>query len=471
MRNFLRYFILIFAVVLVSCEDLVDGINDNPNELILEDVDPQFLLTGTMLANSVAQAGHLNRISGMWSGQLTGFTSLYSNIYGYAISTAESVTTWSRIYVGTVPNVRTIRAQAPSDALLQGISKTMEAHAVGTAASLFGDVPYSQVFDEEIADPVFDGQMSVMQAMTSLLGDAINDLSNAPSRDLPEDIYFEGNADAWREAAATLQARYYMQMKDYSAAYSAALNGIASEENTMKYMPRGEASVSSGDKNLFWEILEGSRAGDIGTGDSHLMQMLDPANADSRNNAKTDETARFGYYRIDESGGGANTGIIEQFEPHRLISYEENLLILAEAAARTQDFTTALGHLNDLRAFLNAGGRLNANFVGETFLYEAYEEADFQSGGMENPDGIDATRALLREIIEERYVSGFGTFMPFNDARRLRKTDSDVAVDFPLNTSTASQHPERFPYSDDELATNGNAPTEPGIFSVTEVNK
>ena len=53
--------------------------------------------------------------------------------------------------------------------------------------------------------------------------------------------------------------------------------------------------------------------------------------------------------------------------------------------------------------------------------YEAYEAADFAPGGMENADNIDADRALLREIIEERYISGFGTFIPFNDARQVAK--------------------------------------------------
>jgi hypothetical protein len=202
-----------------------------------------------------------------------------------------------------------------------------------------------------------------------------------------------------------------------------------------------------------------------------MMQLIDPSNDKSRNNTKTNEEARFKYYRIDETGGRANLGIIEQFEPHILVGYKENLLILAEAGLRTQNFDTGLGHLNDLRAFLNSGGFLNANFVDEPYLYEPYVAADFAPGGMENQDGIDQTRALLREIVEERYISGFGMYMPFNDARRLRKDDSDIAVPIPLNTSTATAQPERLPYSDDELNANPNAPQEPGIFTVTPVNQ
>lgn len=472
MRIIIKSFILIMGIMLVSCQSLVDGINENPNELTAGDIEAELFLTGAQLANAVAQNGHLNRISGMYSGQLTGIASLYSNIYGYSLSTAESVSTWSRIYIGVIPNVRHIRNAAPNDALLVGICKVMEAHAIGTAASLFGDVPYSQVNDPDIADPQFDGQVSVFDAAIALLDGAIDDLGNATSRGLSVDIYFEGDASKWQEAAYTLKARYLLQKKDYNGALIAAQNGISSSAGNMQYIPRGDAALTEGDKNLFYEILEGSRAGDIGTGNSYMIQLLTDTLPIYRGNAKTDETARLGYYTINENSGSANQGIIEQFEPHNMVTYQENTLIMAECEARAGNFSNALGHLNDLRAWLNGGGQLNSNFSGEPYQYDAYDAADFANGGMENADGIDDTRALLREIIEERYISGFGTFIPFNDARRLRASDSDIAVPFPLNTATASQHPERLPYSDDELNSNSNAPAEdPGIFQKTAVNQ
>jgi len=62
--------------------------------------------------------------------------------------------------------------------------------------------------------------------------------------------------------------------------------------------------------------------------------------------------------------------------------------------------------------------------------------------------------------------------MPFDDARRLRRGESDLIVPFPLNTASATLFPERMPYSDNELNTNGNAPSDdPGIFMKTEVNQ
>jgi len=471
MKNITRGIFLILVAMIMSCQSIVEGINDNPNKITIEDVNANLFLTGAMLANSSASAGHLNRISGLYSGQLTGLSSLYSNIYGYTLSSAESVGTWSRIYIGIIPNVRHIRAQLPNDALMQGICKTLEANAIGLAASLFGNVPYSQINDEEIDDPSFDSQVAVLDAVNALLESAIGDLSGASSRGIDEDIYFGGDAGKWLAVANTLKARNHMHMRDYSAAYAAALNGIPSADGNMRHIPRGDESITSGDKNLFWEILEGSRAGDIGSADSYLAGMLDPTSATYRGNDKTDETARGAYSYISESGGADNLGIIQQFEPQNLVSFEENHLILAEAGARTAGFERGLQHLNEFRAWLNGGGRLNANFADQVFKYEAYEAADFVSGGMENADGLSDDRALLREIIEERYVSGFGQFMPYDDARRLRKGESDIAVPFPLNVASASAHPERMPYSDDELNSNSNAPTEPGIFTKTEVNQ
>lgn len=371
-----------------------------------------------------------------------------------------------------VTNVRHIRDTVPDDKLLVGIAKILEAHAVGSMAILMGDLPYSEI-GGEVDDPKFDSQVAALKALTSLLDDGISDLNSASTREESYDLYFGGDKDYWIAAAYTLKARYALAQKDYSAALSAANNGISSSSGDLLHIPRGDASSQAGDKNLFNTILAGSRTGDIGTGDSYLMQLLNDTTDVYRGNDKTDETARFGYYKVDESSASANLGIIEQFEPQPMVTYFENQLIKAEAAARTSGFDDGLSYLNDYREWLAGGGRLNANFHDSTqYKYEAYVEADFESGGMENSDGVSKDDALLREIVEERYVSGFGTFMPFNDHRRLRGAgETDLIPPFPLNNAAASQHVERLPYAQDELTSNENAPDDPGLYAATEVNE
>ena len=470
MKNMFSLILIASMLVLPSCEIPTD-LNDNPNEITLQDVDPNLFLNGAQLANIMVQNSHVNRISGMFSGQLIGYTSLYSNIYGYSLSTVESNDEWRGCYTGVLTNVRHIREAAPDDKLLVGMSKVLEAHAVGTLAILMGDVPYLEVVSET-ADPVFDSQLEVLAELTLLLDRAISDLGSASSRTEDYDIYYNGDKDKWLAAAYTLKARYALIQSNYSAALTAANMGISSSAGDMNYIPRGDAAVSQGDKNLFNAILSGSRTGDLGNNGSYLLELLNDTTSAYRGNAKTNETARHNYYKIDETSGEGNLGVIERFEPMPMVTYFENQLIKAEAAARTG--ADGLGHLNDYRAWLAGGGRLNTTFNSDTTIqYDAYVSADFASGGMENSDGVSAETALLREIIEERYVSGFGTFMPFNDHRRLRgDSETDLIVPFPLNTTAAAAygHVERIPYAQDELTSNSNMTEDPGLYAKTKVN-
>ena len=460
-------------IFITSCEDILEGINDNPNDIIVSDVEERLFLTGIQLANVQLNCGHLNRIGGMYSGQLIGYSSLYSNIYGFSLSTAESNSEWGYIYVNIMSNTRHIINNS-NNQLLVGIAKVIEAHAVGTGASLFGDIPYSEAGNLEISDPIFDSQLDVYRDVIILLDNAISDLNSVGTGSISEDIYFGGDKAKWIAAAYTLKARFYLHQKDYSNAFTAAQNGIPSADGDMVYNPPGNAG--SGDRNLFWTILEGSRSGDIGNsdqGESYLIQMLDASNTFSRNNSKTDETARKGFYTIDSSGGVANKGIIEETQPQNMVTFFENELILAECAARNGNLSDGLPYLNNVRAWMNTGGHLNSNFQSEAYSYLPYNGADFASGGIENTDAVDSKTAFLREVIEERYVSGFGMHMPYNDSRRLRKSDTNIAVPYVLFDGPQSgPWPERMPYATTEINSNSNSPADdPGIFVKTEVNK
>ena len=219
MKKYLRYIALSVCLLGFSCEDLVDDINENPNEILPEEIEARLFLSGAMLANNAAQAGHLKQDIRYVVG-----TACWTNFpilqifYGYSISTAESVGTWARVYIGMIPNLRHIRTVSPDDALLVGISKVLEAQGIGTIANLMGDVPYTEVNDPEIEDPKFDDQISVLTSSIALLESAISDLSGAESRPLTEDLYFEGDAERWIRVAWTLKARYHMHMKDFAAA-------------------------------------------------------------------------------------------------------------------------------------------------------------------------------------------------------------------------------------------------------------
>ena len=154
-----------------------------------------------------------------------------------------------------------------------------------------------------------------------------------------------------------------------------------------------------------------------------------------------------------------------------LVGYEETLLILAETAVRAGKVAEGITQLNKLRAYLAGGKAFIKLNAADALKYDPYELVDFEKNGIENLDGIATDRALLREIIEERYVSGFTGLLAFDDLRRLGSKEKDIAVLPPFNSTTIKQYPQRFIVAQSELSANQNAPVDAGIFSVTEVNR
>ncbi|NQW35719.1 MAG: SusD/RagB family nutrient-binding outer membrane lipoprotein [Flavobacteriales bacterium] len=463
----------VFLIATISCDDYLD-VNENKNQLV-EVPTGTLLLKGTLLANAQVQQGHLSRTSMYYTGGLIGLQLVQQTLYNYDYTPGDSNGTWSQVYNGILVQNKEIRRLSPNLDLLNGIIDVNEALAVGTATSLFGDIPYSAAVPDGASlnspDPTFDAQADVYASLQTLLDGAINKITNATTSVGSEDIYNNGSKTKWVQAANTLKARYYLQTKQYAQALNYVGSGISSAANTLAYHPIGEVD---GNSNILSNFVTSSRAGDMTGNGAFYRDLIDPANGNSRNNAKTDEMARRKYSYIKGNGEQAD-GIDDPATAMKLVSYEENLLIWAECLLRGGNTQDAIDKLNQLRAFLNSGSAFNLISGTDTFMYAAYDLTDFQTGGMENMDNIATDRAVLREIIEERYVTGFTTFMPFNDARRLKKSDSDVIVPFPFQDRgqpVPSVNPQRLLYPQDEINANSNIPSPiPDIFTPTPINQ
>lgn len=80
--------------------------------------------------------------------------------------------------------------------------------------------------------------------------------------------------------------------------------------------------------------------------------------------------------------------------------------------------------------------------------------------------GLSKNTALLREIVEERYVTFIGQLEQFSDVRRTKNEIGLVPV-------TGSSLPQRFFYPQSEINTNANTPKliPADLFKPTEVNQ
>lgn len=462
---------IIGAIVLTSCSKLVEGVNTDPNNPV--DADGNSMLTSIMVGNMNIQEGDLARFAGMWSGHFRGFTQQYQSYHQYTVIARNFDAAWQRIYSGAFKNIRILKAKAAqvNNRRLLGVTQVLEANLLGTTTALWGDIPYSEAADDRFPNPKFDPQAQVYTALQTLLDSAIVNLNSTAFVDFAaQDIHFAGNMSRWIQTANTLKARYFLQVRDYPRALAAALNGINAQANNFM---APHFATNRGAFNLYFQFLSLDRPNWIDATGMYAPSILNPTNTRYRGNAKTNDRARWQYFY--NSANNLNftvNGFFGQTTFFPLVSFAENLLILAEADTRINGFTAGLARLNTYRAYMNTGAYINTTYLTTgNWRFDPYVAADFAAGGMENAatPALAQDRALLREIMEERYVTFIGQLEGYNDLRRVFK-ETDIRVPVPLNFGT--QFPQRFIYPQFEIDINTAVPNPlPTIFDPTPVNR
>lgn len=467
-KNYIICFFLFST--LLSCKKAVEGINVDPTNP--QDADAITMLTSVEVSNMVVQEGELARQSSIWNGNFTGEQFQYQSINQYLMIAQNYNDPWALIYATSLKNTRLMKAKAyqTNNLRLVGVAQVIESNLLGTATALWGDVPDKQASSDAFPNPAFEQQTSVYTAVQTLLDSAITNLNSASfTAFAAQDVHFGGLMPKWIQTAYTLKSRYYMHVKNYPAALAAAGSGISTAANNFL---APHAATSKGTYNLYYQFMSQDRPGFMDAKGAFAVSLLNPASAAYRGNAKTIERSRYGYlYSSITNPNYTANGFFYLSVSYPMASYAENLLNLAECDFRVNGFTSGLSRLNTYRAYMNTGGNIGTSLLtAGNFRYDPYVTADFAAGGMENnkPVTLAADRALLREIMEERYISFIGQIEGFNDTRRIKK-ETDISLPIPPNSG--SLLPQRMLYPQTEVDLNRSTPSPiPGLYVPTPVN-
>lgn len=481
----------LLVLVAAGCHDFLTGpgVDRTPNAATsLTDAGP--LYVSLQAGAAVIFEGPIPRTTSMYVQQVSGFNRQQQGFDFYNIGAGDIDPAWIQIYsAGGVSDARQIQqiARSQNDSLYIGIAKVWEAMIIGEAASVFGDIPYSEAFQpDKFPTPKFDPQLQVYDEVQAQLDSAINvflaakpatnvsGTNQGPTGFLPRsnrrtfELNFQGASptalrDDYVKIAHTLKARFYMHTAEVDpTAYGKALTETASGISD----PSGDLLIyhdanNSGSNNV-WNQFYGSRF-DQGPG-SALVNLMKKRIVNG-----VDTPDRFDFYFVDFNGdpcrpiaitgddasecegyrpganialpGGAGTldfGFI-QFDAgfkQPIVTWTENELIAAEAAFHEGGVAAAQPFLNAVRA------------------NETYGEQTFPSQTV-----IPAT---LQNIMEEKYIDLFLNIESFNDYKR---TCLPYIAPAPPNTTSATPRdaiPGRLPYGLSEVNSNPNTPKVSG---------
>ncbi|WP_370089832.1 SusD/RagB family nutrient-binding outer membrane lipoprotein [Ekhidna sp.] len=480
-----RISIVLLLGGIFACESFTEDLRIDPNRPL--DADATNMIQGPMVANQLFHAGEVARLVGLWTNHFTGQDRQYVGLNDWnTTASTDFDSPWGTAYYGIITQSRIAadKAIAEGNPALAGIAQVLEAHAMGTVTSLWGDVPFTEAADDTNPNPAYDSQSDVYTGLQNLLDDAITNLAaGGPGISSAKDIFYGGNLASWTELAYTLKARYYLHTGDYADAATNAALGISSAANDMI----ADFGAGYGTSfNPYYSFLVYDRSGYMGAMDAYAPTIMDPdgnfANTyggANRNHAKHDEGARFYYYYepFEYYTAGYEPNFLNGFdwgcqdcgrfgEDFPLVTYGETLLIIAEAEARLNGLSAGVTAYNTYRALINGGYGFTTNLGVTTWDFQAYVDADFNPGGLEDPGSTASSpvNALLREIYEERYISLAGTVEPFTDLRRT----NNIAE---IQLKNFSGVPQRLIYPQSEINTNTSTPSPlPDVLTATEVH-
>jgi hypothetical protein len=414
-------------------------LDENPN-IQTEVRTPSQYLPAILAAQAVLQEGGLARTTGMWMQQFAGVDRQYASYDVYSVDEDAFSFEWGLVYAsGGLKDIRKFRAAAVAinDRKSAGISKVLEALTIGTAASVWGDIPYSESANDAILNPKLDKQLDVYAALQTLLTSGIADLASGTGAGPGgSDLIFGNSSAEWIAAAHSLKARYYLNTAEvnpaaYALANAEAKLGISSAADDFKFY---HSSNTPTEWNMWTQFMDYDRYYYM-TASATLVDTLigrsDPRLLDGC--ASGDQWCApyfndaLGSKPGEYLGTAANLSDVRLYGPgpddygdfdQPIITWAETQLIIAETAFRAGNTVEALTAINAVRTA---------------------------------SDRTPLAAVTLAEIMTEKWITMFQNIEVWSDWRRTCLPDLTPAPGKP-------SIPERLVYPFAERNVNSNIP-------------
>jgi len=492
-----------------GCHEFLTGPSlgeHNPNAVTALK-DPGALYVGLAAGQMASYTGQIGRFADLYMQQVGGAARQQQGYDLYVVGPGDVDVAYASFWAAPLLSgggggaadarlVQTIGHQV-KDSIYVGLGKVWEAMLMGDAASIWGDVPYTQAFDPtRYPTPKYDPQMTVFNEVEQTLDSAIIYLTATPSATnlgptgtLPRgirrtaEIIYPGRAPTHLEAvyttvAHTLKARYYLHMAgldpaNYAKALAEAQLGISKPADDFNWY----ANTAQGGN--IWYQFQGART-DLAPAAAliHLMKARILAGKDIDN-------GRFTLYFLDQNGNPCQlsgnalqpdsgcTGIRPGFNtvlPYGegnstfsfinndgsfnvpAVTFAETKLIAAEAALHAGKVAQATTFYNAVR-------------TNEAYGADALDASDTVISHRCSPTCLFAAQptvgaVTLADIMEEKYIDQFAEIEVWNDYKRTCLPSLAAAPSSPSSGATRAVIPGRLPYG--QTAENQD-PTTPNV--------
>lgn len=214
--------ILVFGLVLSSCQDDLTSLNEDPKGASEVPAEPLFTNAQTSLADYLTEPNvNLNifkLVSQYWA------STTYTDESQYELRTRQiSDNLYSEHYrdilndlnqaVKIIESNELLAADVKANQLAQ--IEVVSIYAWYNLVTIFGDIPYSEALDPDNTQPAFDGQQAIYTDLMSRLDTAIGNFSpGAAGFTADGDLFYQGDISKWVKFAHSLKMRMAITVAD-----------------------------------------------------------------------------------------------------------------------------------------------------------------------------------------------------------------------------------------------------------------
>jgi hypothetical protein len=465
----------IIAIFFTSCESWLD-VNTDPNRSTT--AAPEDLFAYASISYGANRTGGDNYMPIGFMNQSIATGGSFG--WGYAedrydVSPYSLGNTWKMYYSTSGNNLKlAIDIAENSDPAMPNVAaqaKILLAEMIYECTMIYGDMPYSQAWSADHAYPEFDPQEEILRGLIGDLDEAIAQIEpDNAVRIVESDLFYHGNLEQWVRLANSIKLKIYMTMydKDPSVATDiAALLGedmIASAEDNFLF-PFFDSPENQNIKyKLFNKYANGKNLWIFAN--KNVFDYMEAYN-DPRIPVYFDEgpEAAEGEFKAVETAteADATTSTISMYlyrpdAPEVIFSYSEMLFFLSEIYAR------GIG----VDVNLSTAAQYFEEAVEEAMLFYEVPRVDIDAFlANELPDiSTMSPEDALYEIHVQHWIDLMDRSLDgWIQSRRSGESGNEVPNLQLPDGAPAGGIMRRWPYPDDELTGNVNAPSElPQIY-------
>jgi len=411
-----KKFILTFSVLtlilsLPSCKKYLD-INTNPNAAVT--LDPKLLFSYAVTSYVNLRASGDLQIPTALAGQTmadggnnpTGWSGGGLNEAEYVIDPLIYGNPWRAYYTSIGNNlkqaIKIAESSTPRNNNAAAQCKVILALVYYELTTLYGDVPYTEAFNNDITYPHFDSQATVLNGVVSTLDEALAEFDLSAGPPVPPkisdyDLFYKGDLNKWVRLAKSLKLRTYMTMVDADPTVATKIGAMITagglvgsagdnfqvpfQNVAQKYNPKYDISNRyNGNINFFFAS-------------KWVTDYMNPLNDPRLPKYFDKPVGQTSYIGIEQGADGddainprISTSLQTATEPETIYTYQDELFYEAEIYARGLGVTQDIAKANTL---LKAAVNASCKFYGvSTATADAFSAALPTYTGAAGPAGV-----------------------------------------------------------------------------------